>query len=151
MAHAGSRKTREVAFSLKSGVQLQMVMVLGGLLAPLRWLWYTCLFVCSHSWMLAATIALFSSAYLLYRHRSAAAGPSARHSAVSKTSSNRNSRLGKELLYAWVVSDIGVLLPEYYVTKVVLSFHCTNRIPLFFGREYPDNSVLTNLVNGFPF
>ena len=44
-------------------------MVLGTFLAPLWWLWYAVVYVYSHSWALAVSIAAVSSVYLAYRHR----------------------------------------------------------------------------------
>jgi hypothetical protein len=60
-----------------------VTMGLGSLLAPLWWLWYTSLYVCSHSWTLAVSVAVVSSAYLLYRHRFAGSS-SARTSAATR-------------------------------------------------------------------
>ena len=39
-----------------------------GVLAPLWWMWYTTLYLYSHSWALAACVAAASSLYLAYRH-----------------------------------------------------------------------------------
>ena len=44
-------------------------MELGSFLAPLWWLWYAIVYVYSHSWALAVSIAAVSSVYLAYRHR----------------------------------------------------------------------------------
>lgn len=56
-------------------------MELGSLLAPLRLLWYASLYILTRPWMLAASVAVLSTAYLFYRHRFAA--ESARLAAVS--------------------------------------------------------------------
>ena len=44
-------------------------MELGSFLAPLWWTWYAIVYVYSHSWALAVSIAVVSTVYLVYRHR----------------------------------------------------------------------------------